>query len=233
MCFCPGGKMSDRLLEQRINIKLCAKLGKSTSETLQMLIEAYGADAMKKLRVFEWHKRFKEGREHVKDNERLDARKLTGQMKTVHFEFLEQGQTMNQHCYLEILARFREAVRRRRPELWPDAWILHHDNALAHDMLAVREFLAKKSIMKLDHPPHLPDLAPCNFWLFPKLKTALKGHRFSDIADIQGHAMTILQSIPEEELQKCFEQCKHRLTKYTGAQGDYFEGDSNHLCVSN
>jgi hypothetical protein len=43
--------MSNRLLEQRINIKFCAKLGKSTSETLQMLTEAYGADAMKKSSV--------------------------------------------------------------------------------------------------------------------------------------------------------------------------------------
>jgi hypothetical protein len=47
---------------------------------------------------------------------------------------------VNQHCYLEILTRLREAVRRRRPELWPDACILHHDNAPAHDALAVREF---------------------------------------------------------------------------------------------
>jgi hypothetical protein len=93
--------------------------------------------------------------------------------------------------------------------------------------------LAKKSIMKLDHPPYSPDLAPCDFWLFSKLKTALKGHRFSDITDIHGHAKTILQRIPEEEVQKCFEQCKHRLTKWIGAQGDYFEGDSNHQCVSN
>jgi hypothetical protein len=154
-------------------------------------------------------------------------------MKTVHFEFLEQGRTVNQHCYLEILARLRETVRRRRPELWPDAWILHHDNALAHDVLAVREFLAEKSIMKLDHSPYSPDLAPCDFWIFPKLKPALKSHRFSDIADIQGHATTILQTIPEEEFQKYFEQCKHRLTKCIGAQGDYFEGDSNHQCVSN
>jgi hypothetical protein len=60
-------------------------------------------------------------------------------MKIVHFEFLEQCRTVNQHCYLEILARLREAVRRRRPELWPDAWILHHDNVLAHDALSVRE----------------------------------------------------------------------------------------------
>jgi hypothetical protein len=135
---------------------------------------------------------------------------------------------VNQHCYLEISATLREAVRRRRPELWPDAWILHHDNALAHDELTVREFLAKRSILKLDHRPYSPDLAPCEFWLFPELKTSLKDHRFPDIADIQGHATTILQSIPEEEFQKCFEQWKHRLTKCTGAQGDYFEGDSNH-----
>jgi transposase len=149
-------------------------------------------------------------------------------MKIALFEFLEQGRTVNQHCYLEILARLREAVRRRRSELWPNARILHHDNALAHDTLVVREFLAKKSIMKLGHPSYSPDLAPCDFWLFPKLKTALKVHRFSDIADIQGHATTILQSIPEEEFQKCFDQRKHRLTKCIGAQGDYFEGDSNH-----
>jgi hypothetical protein len=140
-------------------------------------------------------------------------------MKIVHFEFLEQGRTVNQHCYLEVLARLREALRRRRSELWPVAWILNHDNVLARDLLTVREVLAKKTIMKLDHPPYSPDLARCDFWLFPKLKTALKGHRFSDIADIQGHATNILQSIPEEEFQKCFELCKHRLTKCIGAQG--------------
>jgi hypothetical protein len=92
---------------------------------------------------------------------------------------------------------------------------LHHDNPLAHDAFTFWEFLAQKSIMKLDHPPYLPHLALCNFWLFPKLKTALKGHRFSDITNIQGHATTILQSIPEEEFQKCFELYKHRLTKCT------------------
>jgi hypothetical protein len=67
--------MSNRLLEQRINIKFCAKLGKSASETLQMLTEAYGADAMKTSSIFEWHKRFKEGREGVKDDERTGCPK--------------------------------------------------------------------------------------------------------------------------------------------------------------
>jgi hypothetical protein len=47
------------------------------------------------------------------------------------------------------------------------------------------EFLAKKSITKLDQPLYSPDLAPSDFWLFPKLKNALKGCRFDDISDIQ------------------------------------------------
>jgi hypothetical protein len=127
---------------------------------------------------------------------------------------------VNQHCYLEILARLHEAVHRRRPELWPDALILHLDNAAAHDVLAFWEFLAKKSILKLDHPPYLPYLAPCNFWLFPKLRTTLKGRHCRHSGTCDDH--------PEEEFQKCFEQWKHRLTKCIGTQGDYFEGDSNH-----
>jgi hypothetical protein len=76
VCFRPGRKMSDRLLEQSINIKFCTQLGKRTSETLQMLTQAYGADTMKKSSYFEWHKRFEEGREDVKYDER------TGRPKT-------------------------------------------------------------------------------------------------------------------------------------------------------
>jgi hypothetical protein len=57
--FRPGRGMSDRLLEQRIKIKFCAKIRKNASETLQMLTEVYGADVMKKSSVFEWHESFK------------------------------------------------------------------------------------------------------------------------------------------------------------------------------
>jgi histone-lysine N-methyltransferase SETMAR len=63
--------------------------------------------------------------------------------------------------------------------------VLHHDNVPAHDVLRVREFLAKNSITTMDHPPYSPDLAPCDFWLFPKLKTALKGQIFTALSDIQ------------------------------------------------
>jgi hypothetical protein len=82
-----------------------------------------------------------------------------------------------------VLTRLWESVQRKRPKLWPDMWSLYHDNA--HDELIVCEFLAKKSITKMDQPPYSPDLAPCNFWLVPKLKYALKRQRFDDIPDFQ------------------------------------------------
>jgi hypothetical protein len=44
--------------------------------------------------------------------------------------------------------------------------------------LRVFEFLAKKSITKMDHPPYSPDLTLCDNWLFPKLKYTLKGQGF-------------------------------------------------------
>ena len=49
--------MSDKNLEQRINIKFCVNIGKSASETLAILTVAYGEYAMKKSSVFEWHRR--------------------------------------------------------------------------------------------------------------------------------------------------------------------------------
>jgi len=57
----------------------------------------------------------------------------------VHYEFIAQGQTVNQQCYLELLTKLRECVRRKRPGLWPDKWILHHDNATPHDALRNRK----------------------------------------------------------------------------------------------
>ena len=53
---------------QRINIKFCVKLGKTATETLKMLRDVYGDSSMSRTKVFEWHKRFVEGREDVEDD---------------------------------------------------------------------------------------------------------------------------------------------------------------------
>ena len=57
-------------LEERYTIKFCFKLGKNVTETYGMLQAVFGASCMNWVSVFEWHKRFKEGRESVRDDER-------------------------------------------------------------------------------------------------------------------------------------------------------------------
>jgi hypothetical protein len=51
-----------------------------------------------------------------------------------------------------------------------------------------------------------PDMAPCDFWLFPKLKMPLKGTRFESREDIMRNAMARLITIPKDAFQKCFQQ---------------------------
>ena len=53
--------------EQRINLKFLVGLGKTPIETFKLLQEIYGDAMMSKAWIFEWHKRFKEGREYVKE----------------------------------------------------------------------------------------------------------------------------------------------------------------------
>jgi histone-lysine N-methyltransferase SETMAR len=88
----------------------------------------------------------------------------------VHSEFTPHDQTLNQSYYVEILKRFHEAVRGKIPELWPNDWILYHDSASAHKALSVKELLAQNSITEVEHPLFSPDLAPNDFWLFPKIE---------------------------------------------------------------
>ena len=79
----------------------------------------------------------------------------------VHFEFLPQGQTVNQTVYKEILPRLVRSVRDKRRSLWEAyTWTLHHDNAPAHTALNIRQFLAERNIATLEHPPYFPDLTP-------------------------------------------------------------------------
>ena len=62
-------------LQERYEIKLCFKLGKNATETYGMLQTAFRPSSMNWASVFEWHKRFKEGRQYVRDDERCGRSK--------------------------------------------------------------------------------------------------------------------------------------------------------------
>jgi histone-lysine N-methyltransferase SETMAR len=59
--------------------------------------------------------------------------------------------------------------------MWRNSLRLHHDNVPAHSAFQVKELLAKKDITAVENAPYSPDLAPSDFFLFPRIKNTLKG----------------------------------------------------------
>ena len=64
-------------------------------------------------------------------------------------------------------------------------WQLHHDDVAACVSRLAQSFVVKYQITQVTQPPYSPDLAPSDFWLFPKLKSPLKGTRFEIFSGIQ------------------------------------------------
>jgi len=104
--------------------------------------------------------------------------------------------------------------------------MLHHDNAPAYASLLIRSYLAKYQTFLVPHPPYAPDLAPTDFFLFPKLKTTLRGCRFQTIEGIQENAIRKLRAITESAFQEAIQQWKKHWEQCIASRGDYFEGDS-------
>jgi len=78
----------------------------------------------------------------------------------------------------------------------------------------------------MEHPPYSPDLAPCDFFLFPKIKSALKGTRFESVYAVKAKATQLLNSLTQDDLQHCFQQWKIRMKRCRDRGGDYIEGDN-------
>jgi hypothetical protein len=88
------------------------------------------------------------------------------------------------------------------------------------------QFLADKSIPAVPQPPYSSDFRPCDLFLFPWLKTHLKGRHFHTLENIQKSVTDELNGSSAEAFQHRYEQWKQRLRRCVAAQGNYFEGDT-------
>jgi histone-lysine N-methyltransferase SETMAR len=91
----------------------------------------------------------------------------------VYNNYVPNGQTVNKEYVIKALQEFLRKLRKKRPELVDGEWFLHWDNARVHSAKAVQEYLTKRGVKVIEHPPYSPDLAPADFFLFPTLKKEL------------------------------------------------------------
>ena len=75
-------------------------------------------------------------------------------------------------------------------------------------------------IKTVPHPPYSPDLAPCDFWLFPKFR----GCRYETIEEMKEAVTKVIDMHTQEDLYGAFQKLLEQY-KCIAARGDYFEGD--------
>ncbi|GFR88071.1 transposase [Elysia marginata] len=102
--------------------------------------------------------------------------------------------------------------------------LLLHDSIDPHKVRATTQSLQELGIQVLHHPTYSPDLAPCDFWLFPILKDRLAGRKFHRIQDLAKAVNSELRTIPEGDYQGMFRRWQITLKRYIESRGEYFEG---------
>ncbi|GFX94317.1 mariner Mos1 transposase [Trichonephila clavipes] len=93
--------------------------------------------------------------------------------------YLQKGKTITGAYYASLLDKLKAELAGKRAHLQKKKILLHQDNALSHTSAVVMVEIQELQFELLDHPPYSPDLAPSDFFLFPHLKIALGGQRFS------------------------------------------------------
>ena len=82
-------------------------------------------------------------------------------------------------------------------------------------------------INTVPHRPYSPDFAPCDFWLFPKLK----GCRYETIEEMKDIVTKVIDTLTQEDFHGAFQKLLERYKKCIAAGGDYFEGDKSFMSV--
>ncbi|UYV82487.1 hypothetical protein LAZ67_21002482 [Cordylochernes scorpioides] len=127
------------------------------------------------------------------------------------------------HQSAEWRCQGKRFEKKGQKNLTNSGWILHHDNACPHTAHLMTSFLAKNGTQILLQPPYFPDIAPNDFFLFPKLKAVLKRRHFDTRDDIIEKSPLALKSIPKEAYKNCFDNWEKRWRWCVEARGDYFE----------
>ena len=180
-------------LEEQYAMKFCFKLRINSTETNGMLQTTFRPSCRNRPSVFEWHKRFKEARESVRDDERRVRSK-----ETIHQSWLAKGLWLL--CWdfkgvqAEIPSEEASTLQIGSVALPPGQY-----NKSTTPLL-VTDYLTKMGIKTVPHPPYSPDLGPSDFWLFPKLR----GCRYETIEEIKAAMTKVIDTLTQEDFYWAF-----------------------------
>ena len=138
---------------------------------------------------------------------------------------VKKGKSITGKYYKDVVLKKPENnYQKRRPATGFKHVRLLHDNAPAHTSAIVTAFLKKEKVTVLPHPPYSPDIAPCDFFLFPKLKAFLAGRKYQSRQAFGSAIHQYLITVPKSAYRDAFKKWIHRLKLCISSHGEYFEG---------
>ena len=180
----------------------------------------------------------KQGRRPVIAKRLLSAKKI---MMAIFFNIngpviqiaVPKGRSVTGKFYkCKVLKKLRKYFVKRRPASGLRGVRLLHDNAPAHTSLLVVNFLEREKVKVIPHPPYSPDLAPADFFLFPRLKKMLSGRKYTNRSGVGSAVYQCLRLIPKSDYERAFRSWLQRLKCCILHNGDYFEGNKlNEYCI--
>ena len=179
---------------------------------------------MNRASVFEWHERFKEGKKSVRDDERC------GRSKELNTPELIGQRVRVRVTMLRFLREFRERFYPKRPALfksgqWHFHRIMHQSTTLSLSWL-----FDKMGIKTVPHHPYSPDIALCDFWLFPKLR----GCCYETIEEMKEAVMKVIDTLTQEDLPWGLPEVVGMVQQVHCSQRRLLQrGQEFHVCIIN
>ena len=135
----------------------------------------------------------------------------------IYMHWVPTGQTIKKEYYVEVIREFRKRFRPKRPALFKSAqWHFHQDNAPVHNSILVKDYFTKMGIKTVPQHPCSPDLAPCEFWLFPKFT----GYRYETIEEMKEAVTKVIDMLTQDDFHGSFKKFLEQYNKCIASGGD-------------
>lgn len=141
----------------------------------------------------------------------------------IFIDYLPPGRTMNGEYYAGLLERLSDEIKEKRKHLNRKKVLLHRDNAPIHKSAIAMAKTHELHYEILPHPPYSPDLAPCDYHLFPNLKKWLGGKRFADNSEVYAAVNGYFEGLDADHYKNGILAIEHRWEKCIALKGDYIE----------
>lgn len=138
-------------------------------------------------------------------------------------DYLEHGKTINKQYYCALLDRLDTEIKAKRPHMAKKKVLFHQDNAPAHSARDTTDKLKELRYELVPHPPYSPDLAPSDYFLFPRLKMWLSGKRFYSNEEVELETNAYFEGLDAQHYKSGIEMLEDRYNKCITLDGDYVE----------